>query len=292
MQKQPKYRLKVSPIKLPDDFPIRVSDIYTQGDKEITDLHVHAMLELGYCYQGSGIFVIENKVLPFTQGSISIITSSEMHLAQSTQGTTSKWRWVNIDLKRLLFPTFQDTNLVDDSSFSGPDFKNIISEHDNPKLCRLVLEIIETFMNKGPFYQNEIKSLLCLFLSELHRTVETEDKKEVIASPKYESDTLERIQKAIVYITNNYHQPVNLEALASLCYLSPNHFRRLFQQAIGKSPIQYLNHVRVTMASTELMHSKKPIGMIAQDCGFYSLSSFNRQFKSQTGISPREFRGR
>lgn len=287
MQKQPKYRLNVMQLELSEKFPYNVTDIFVQGDTEITDLHIHDILELGYCYEGSGIFVIENKILPFSRGDISVISSSEMHLAQSTQGTTSKWRWVYFDLKRLLFPVFRDPELVDTSRFAGSDFKNIISEHENPKLCRLLLEQIEVFLKKQPFYKNEVLSMLCLFMTEMHRCYR---KNEKIEEKKYESDILERIQKAIVYMTNNYYKPVKLEKLASLCHLSHNHFRRLFQQAIGKSPIQYLNHVRITMASTELLHSKKPISMIAHECGFNSISSFNRQFKLQMGISPRQFR--
>lgn len=288
MQKQPKYCLNILQISLPESFPFTVTNLYTQGDKEITDLHVHDSFELGYCYEGTGVFVVENKVLPFKQGDISVISSSEMHLAQSTQGTVSKWRWVYFDVKRLLFPVFKDSKLVDTTLFSGPAFQNIINSEENPQLCSLIHESIEVFLNKEPFYRNEIISQICLFMTHLHKSTKNESRDRI---QKYESDTLERIQQAIVYITNNYHQAVKLKDLASLCHLSPNHFRRLFQQALDKSPIQYLNHVRITMASTELMHSKKPIGIIAHDCGFNSISSFNRQFKAQTGISPRKFRG-
>jgi AraC-like DNA-binding protein len=289
MQKQPRYRLHISPVRWPDEFPLLLHQNHVQRDAEITDLHVHDGLELGYCYEGTGIFAVENKVIPFSKGDISIITSSEMHLAQSTHGTTSRWSWIYIDPERLLFPIYQDSRVVDTSPFSGSDFKNIVSAGEDSKLQHLLLELINAAKRKGPFYENEVTSLSCLFLSHLHERVGDRETDERL---KYETDTLQRIQKAIVFIANNYHLSVRLKELASLCHLSPNHFRRLFQQAIGKSPIQYLNHVRITMATTELMQDRKQISTIAFECGFNSLSSFNRQFKAQTGVSPREYRGR
>lgn len=291
MQLQPNYPLNIFPIELAQSFPFEVSDLHFQGDQEITDLHIHNILELGYCYEGNGIFVVENKVLPFNPGCINVITSSEMHLAQSTPGTVSKWRWVYIDLQRLLYPIFHNSKLGDVAHFSGPDFANIITTATHPKICRLVKEMIGVYLQKESFYQEEIVSLVCLFITKLHKAYPiAHGRTSWQGIPARDSEVLERIQKAIVYITNNYYQPIKLAELASLCHLSPNHFRRLFHQATGKSPIQYLNHVRITVASTELLNSKKPISEIAFNCGFYSLSSFNRQFKTQTGISPRQFR--
>jgi AraC-like DNA-binding protein len=39
-----------------------------------------------------------------------------------------------------------------------------------------------------------------------------------------------------------------------------------------------------------LAGSARPIGRIAAECGFPTLSSFNRAFRATTGASPREWR--
>ncbi len=44
------------------------------------------------------------------------------------------------------------------------------------------------------------------------------------------------------------------------------------------------------MAMAELGRSKRPVSEIAASCGFDTLSSFNRQFKAELGVSPREWR--
>lgn len=52
--------------ELPIDF--RVMDCGTEIDivsvERITGLHYHNCLEIGYCYEGSGIFIVDEKVSP------------------------------------------------------------------------------------------------------------------------------------------------------------------------------------------------------------------------------------
>jgi len=290
MQKQPKYGMILAPINLPEHFPFRVEPNHTQKDEEINDLHIHDCLEFGYCHDGDGIFIVENKVLPYSKGDISVISSAEMHLAQSTPGTTSTWTWFYCDPMKLLFPSFQNTELLEASKFHGPEFNNIIRASENSKLSSTLLELIQVHTENDRFFEIQIISNLCLFFTELHKKYARVQNKNNQA--KRETETLLRIQKAIVYISAHYREDIKIEKLASLCHLSPNHFRRLFGRAIGLSPIQYLNTVRITMASTALLQNKDSISNIAYDCGYDSISSFNRQFKTQTGISPREFRKR
>jgi transcriptional regulator GlxA family with amidase domain len=106
----------------------------------------------------------------------------------------------------------------------------------------------------------------------------------------FEPDTLQRIQKAVAYIANHYTEKIKVMELARLSGLSLTHFRRLFENALGKSPVQYLTQVRVAMASAELKQSRKPISTIACESGFKTLSSFNRHFRKQAGVSPRDWR--
>ena len=72
--------------------------------------------------------------------------------------------------------------------------------------------------------------------------------------------------------------------------MSAGHFRRLFSGAFGKGPKAYLNDYRISMAGNLLRSTDKKILEVALDCGFPTLSCFNRQFKKKTGIAPRKFR--
>ncbi len=293
MQKRPSYRFGYAEVNLPEDFPFAVSPLFEQGDKEITALHAHNVIEFGICLDGSGIFVVEDKILPFHAGDASIITNKEMHLAQSTKGTSSHWYWIYVNLEKILYPAFHNSEIARTDYLAGPKFNNIIPVSKYPKICSLVKQITEIHYSKALYKKERIISVLCLLMSELRCAFGGGN-----PAPKtttrscFEPDTLQRIQKAVAYITSHYTEKIKIRELAKLSGLSVTHFRRLFEKALGKSPVQYLTQVRVTMASAELKNSRKPISTISYESGFTTLSSFNRHFKRQTGMSPREWRGK
>ena len=45
-------------------------------------LHYHNELELGWCTEGSGIFFVEDKVIPFQAPCASVIYQGQIHIAQ------------------------------------------------------------------------------------------------------------------------------------------------------------------------------------------------------------------
>ena len=98
------------------------------------------------------------------------------------------------------------------------------------------------------------------------------------------------IVPALEYIKQNYMTTFSMDYLAELCGLSPTHFRRIFNLAMGRSPLEYLNTVRINKACYLLRSTENSILNISEDVGFHSISSFNRYFSRMIGMSPREYR--
>ena len=98
------------------------------------------------------------------------------------------------------------------------------------------------------------------------------------------------ISPALDYIHENYMQDFPQEVLSSLCHLSPTHFRRLFREQIGTSPLAFLHQTRVLKSCTLLRSSSLSVTEIAGRVGYNSLSSYNRHFSQALGIAPREWR--
>ena len=290
MQKQPKYAFSYCRVNMNPGFPFKVPGLYTETDRTITELHIHDTLELGYCYEGAGIFVVGNKILPFKAGDVTVITPKECHLARSLTGTVSKWRWVYLNLEKIIYPAFNDSDLCDFSRFQGLNFNNVISPEQQPAICDLVSKIVAAGIGTMKFQQEKITAMACLFAAEMHAAFDALPHESSIGESS--PGTMQRLNAALEYMSRKYQEPLKIEKLAVLCRLSQTHFRRLFRQAIGKSPIQYLNQIRIGMAKAELDRNMRPIGEIALGCGFESVSSFNRQFKAQTGHSPREWRNK
>ena len=79
---------------------------------------------------------------------------------------------------------------------------------------------------------------------------------------------------------------------ARLVHISPASFSRYFSREVGKSFTDYVNDIRCSEACVQLRATDKPVSLIASECGFETLSHFNRQFKLRYGAAPRDFRQR
>jgi AraC family transcriptional regulator len=92
------------------------------------------------------------------------------------------------------------------------------------------------------------------------------------------------------YMDAHLSQDIKLADLAGLLGMSQFHFSRLFKQALGISPYQYLIQQRVERAKRLLKQTNHAITDIALDCGFSSHSHLSKQFRQITGITPKAYR--
>ncbi len=99
-----------------------------------------------------------------------------------------------------------------------------------------------------------------------------------------------QLNQVLDYIDAHLAEDIQLADLAQLLTMSPFHFGRLFKQAIGTPPHQYLLQQRVERAKRLLKQTNQPIIQIALDCGFKSHSHLSKQFRQLTGMTPTAYR--
>lgn len=99
-----------------------------------------------------------------------------------------------------------------------------------------------------------------------------------------------RIARVIDWVHRNLAQELTVEHAARLVHISPAAFSRFFSREVGKSFTTYINDLRCSEASLMLRATGKPVSVIAQECGFTTLSNFNHQFRRRHGATPRELR--
>ena len=101
-----------------------------------------------------------------------------------------------------------------------------------------------------------------------------------------------RIRRAQDFIRENLADGISLKEIAQAAGdVSPFHFARLFKQATGFSPYQFLIECRVLTAQ-QLLRAKRELslGEIAFRCGFADQSAFTRCFRQRTGLTPKQYR--
>lgn len=101
---------------------------------------------------------------------------------------------------------------------------------------------------------------------------------------------INKIMPILKHIDEHFQEQITLESAADLLKFNPEYFCRLFKKATGMTFTDYLNFVRICHSENELIFSDKSIGEISLDCGFSSISYFNRVFKKFKLISPSAYR--
>lgn len=99
-----------------------------------------------------------------------------------------------------------------------------------------------------------------------------------------------QLSQVLDYIYAHLEQEIKLADLAALLSMSQFHFSRLFKQAIGMTPYQYLLQQRIERAKQLLKEGDRSIMDIALMCGFNSHSHLSKQFRQLTGITPKAYR--
>jgi AraC family transcriptional regulator len=99
-----------------------------------------------------------------------------------------------------------------------------------------------------------------------------------------------RLRKVEDYVRENLAEEISVERLAELVELSPFHFSRVFKQATGMTPLQFVTRERITYAQQLIRETSCSLIEIALEVGYTSPSSFTKVFRRVTGVTPMEFR--
>ena len=106
----------------------------------------------------------------------------------------------------------------------------------------------------------------------------------------FDATTFARLCRARDYLGASYRDRITLENAARHACLSPFHFNRLFAQAFGETPHEFVTRVRMDAAKKLLLSENDSVTDICLDVGYESLGSFSSRFRSLTGLSPAAFR--
>ena len=99
-----------------------------------------------------------------------------------------------------------------------------------------------------------------------------------------------RIKAMLAYIHTHSDSPLSVAKIAAAVNISEREAYRTFRQVLNTTPTLYIQQYRVNNAAQMLMETDRSITEISLEAGFSSPNYFNKAFKDQMGISPRQFR--
>jgi len=96
--------------------------------------------------------------------------------------------------------------------------------------------------------------------------------------------------KALAYLHHNFSRKLTLREIAAALDVTPFHLCRAFKLEVGRTPMTYLNEIRIEWAKMLLRSGARPVSAIAHQLGFAYPHHFARVFKACTGSTPAQFR--
>ncbi|MBQ2735725.1 MAG: AraC family transcriptional regulator [Clostridia bacterium] len=105
-----------------------------------------------------------------------------------------------------------------------------------------------------------------------------------------QSDENNLLFKIFHFVEGNFNHDCTLTALANATSYHYVYLSKFFKQFTGISFTEYVTRYRVNESCYLLKNSGQTILQTAMDCGFDSLRSFNRNFKSTVGMTPSQYR--
>jgi AraC-like DNA-binding protein len=102
--------------------------------------------------------------------------------------------------------------------------------------------------------------------------------------------TLSDLSRARDYMAARFNERISLTEAAAYAGLSSFYFHRLFANAFGETPHEFVTRLRIDHAKRLLLAGNHSVTDICFDAGYESLGSFSTRFHSLTGLSPAAFR--
>ena len=172
-------------------------------------------------------------------------------------------------------------DLKQDFTMEGLGVDRVVTDADG-KLIKLCKEIYKTHLSEGAAYKIKVFGEFTKLLYEIVTYKLNTD----------ESFTVNfKLNKALQYLRMNYYKNISVEKLAEISGYSVSHFRRLFVDAYGMSPQEYMLNYKIRKAKELLAEEKdKSLDEIAELLGMCNASYLCRIFKEKTGLSPYKYK--
>lgn len=247
------------------------------------EFHAHDFLELYYFLDGSVTYYIEDQVYDLCPGDLLIIPAGKMHRPVIANEHAAYERMV-------LWITPQYLQSID--SPAGDLQKNLqkVGEHGYCVPFRGDETVFVTALLKKLLYmqKNDTAPKFCAGAVELY--LWTIFRSYGVIDTTHRNET-QVIPQVIRYITEHFSEPLTLEDIAAELFVSKSYLNRHFKAYTNSTVYAYIMALRLTHAR-RMLREGIPAVEAGRECGFSDYSTFYKAFKTQTGLSPQQFKSR
>lgn len=249
-------------------------------------LHFHNLMEIGICRYGRGDMYLDEDVYRYQEGTITMIPENYPHVTISDGDEMNFWEYIFIDPNRIVEKLFPDNPLYQKEVIEALNSAPMIMEQD-VILTELMEHIMDETKEKKPFFRKVIEEYVSMLVLELMRR---EQQLLTKSEAQVKGSNMAQIAAALDFINKNFEHAIRVKELADICSMSETHFRRIFEEYINMSPMDYVNLIRIQKACELMKKTNDSMDLVASKCGFTTTSTFNRNFKKFLETSPYQWK--
>lgn len=256
-------------------------------------IHIRNYIELKYVYSGHCYAMVNDKEIILHTGDILLLDINSKHtiLPPSENDIIFNFQMNRSYFNEALISKFTSsnpittflTNIIDHTAKHEDYviFKN--REDDYEDINNLIESILCEYLDPSLFLTTIIDSYFLLLFVKITQRYQANMEEHFINKNK------SYITEIIQYIQHHY-QSCSLIKTARCFGYNPDYLSRMIHQSTGLSFKRLINYYRMEAISNQLINTNKPIYQIAQENGFSNLNYFYKQFSSQFGGLPADYR--
>lgn len=276
-------------LPISDSNPIRAR--YYDYNRFTYPWHFHSQYEIIYVKESYGSCFVGDCIEKYSAGDVILFGPNLPHYMRSddiyhaedsalrVQGTIIQFEQNFLQYSLNYYPQFLQIKTLLEESKRGILFPKKSSTH--------ITGLISGFPEQRGFRQISV-------LLEILQEMANASQRKSLASPcyyeKFPSMGNKRIDKIISFINSNYTHYLKLNEVAEMANMNATAFCRFFKETTGKTFLQYVMDMRTGYACKLLTIGDMDISQIAVECGFDSISHFNRTFKLLIYMTPTQYR--
>ncbi len=249
------------------------------------EVHHHDFYEVYFLLSGKVAYWVDGRIIHMTPGDLLFINPMELHrpLPDPEEPVCERFvLWINKEyLEGLSTAQFSLAACFDSSR---PDHSHHIrpGASERAVLAARLGELVQEYYGKDPGSDISAQGVFLQLMVQLNRIARRND------GFREAEELSALVRGAMQYIGENISSPLSLEDIAGHLFVSKYHLSHAFSAEVGVSVYRYIMLRRLLLAR-QLLADREPAGQVCRSCGFSDYTSFYRAFKSEYGISPREF---
>ncbi|QEE51172.1 helix-turn-helix domain-containing protein [Flavobacterium alkalisoli] len=191
-------------------------------------------------------------------------------------GKSCSIHWNTADKLKRLFP-----KVIVKTDRLITDEHGIYTNGGGYSFLNLILYLIEKY------YDRET-AIYCSKIYQIEIDRQRQSEFTIFKGQKAHGDDI--IEKAQVYIEENFQEKISMEELSQKLAVGRRNFDRRFIKATGNTPVEYLQRVKIESAKKAFETTRKNINEVMFEVGYADEKAFREIFKKITGMSPLEYK--